>query len=90
MIKGNKAHHPDNIVYIYPMYVVCIRNKKSLKRDFLFCMDGVLQMIDYYQFFIYHVRYFLIFLNTTRWKINEKKQMDILCYSIFIFELFIS
>ncbi len=34
------------------MYVVCIKNKKSLKRDFLFLYGGVLQMIDYYQMFL--------------------------------------
>ncbi|WP_216636962.1 hypothetical protein, partial [Bacillus cereus] len=36
-----------------PMYVVCIKNKKSLKKRLLiFCMEGVLQMIDYYQMFL--------------------------------------
>lgn len=35
------------------MYVVCIRNKKSLKKRLLiFGMEGVLQMIDYYQMFL--------------------------------------
>lgn len=35
------------------MYVVCIKNKKSLKKRLLiFCMEGVLQMIDYYQMFL--------------------------------------
>ncbi len=35
------------------MYVVCIRNKKSLKKETsYFCMEGLLQMIDYYQIFL--------------------------------------
>ncbi len=35
------------------MYVVCIKDKKSLKKRLLiFCMEGVLQMIDYYQMFL--------------------------------------
>lgn len=35
------------------MYVVCIKNKKSLKKRLLiFCMEGVLQMMDYYQMFL--------------------------------------
>lgn len=35
------------------MYVVCIKNKKSLKKRLLiFCMEGVLQILDYFQMFL--------------------------------------
>ncbi|PER69222.1 hypothetical protein COA27_17785 [Bacillus cereus] len=36
-------------MYIYPMYVVCIRNKKSLKKRLLILYGGLLQKIDYNQ-----------------------------------------
>ncbi|PES48326.1 hypothetical protein COI67_16425 [Bacillus cereus] len=36
-------------MYIYPMYVVCIRNKKSLKKRLLILYGGLLQKVDYNQ-----------------------------------------
>lgn len=55
-------------------------------------MEGVLQMIDYYQIFLITMAGIaLFFLYTTCWKTNEKKQMEVFNCSIFIlpFELFI-
>lgn len=38
------------------MFSLCmsfvLKIRSLLKRDFLFCMEGVLQMIDYYQMFL--------------------------------------
>lgn len=76
------------------MYVVCIKNKKSLKKRLLiFCMEGVLQILDYFQMFLITMAGIaLFFLYTTCWKTNEKKQKEVFNCSIFIlpFELFIS
>ena len=50
----------------------------------LIFVSRVLQMINYYQIFLITMAGIALFLYTTSWKTNEKKQMEVFNCSIFI------
>lgn len=92
IMRYNKKAEKHIILIILCIFILCmsfvLEIRSLLKRDFLFLYGGGITddwLLS--NFFNYHGRYCLVFLYTTCRKTNEKKQMEVLYCSIFVFHL---